>query len=294
MEFVTANETEIPAIGFGTYQLDPLECWKATKTALNVGYRHIDTAMKYENEAVVGRAIESSNVDREDIFLTTKINAYTEDLKHNKILEACKGCLERLGTDYIDLLLLHWWSKKADMEEAFGAMNQLLDEGMVRNIGVSNFSIDQLQRAIQVSEAPIITNQVEYHPYFKQDKMLKFCQEQDILLMAYSPLAEGRIVNNNVLAKIGERYGKSASQVALRWLIQQENIITIARSTKESHLRENLDVFDFELSSSEMNKVAAIEGPLLYRLTREGGLVPQCLGFIAPFVPEFVRTKIPL
>lgn len=296
-EYVTMNGTKVPAIGFGTLDMGGYLCAEATKSALNAGYRHIDTAMAYENEAVVGRAIEVSDVDREDIFLTTKIKGYPRFLKHDSLLEAAEGCLERLNTEYVDLLLIHWWNEDADMEEAFGAMNQLVDEGTARNIGVSNFSINQTQRAIRASDAPIFTNQIEYHPYvkhqhrFNQEEMLKFFRKNDILLTAYSPLERGLVVDDEVLTAIGEKYRKSAAQVTLRWLIQQENVITIVKSTTKSHQRENLDVFDFELTKQEMDRITALDGPMLYRINCE---VNRFRRFVGPYVPDSVRARVPL
>jgi 2,5-diketo-D-gluconate reductase B len=276
------DSREIPAIGFGTYQTGGYECFDATTAALEMGYRHIDTAMAYENEATIGRAIEASSVDRDDVFLTTKIKGYPELLEHDRLLEAADDSLTRLGTDYVDLLLIHWWNPGSDMAETFAAMNRLVEAGKAEHIGVSNFSVDQLRQAIQVSEAPILTNQVEYHPYWPQDELLEFCQAEDITLTAYSPLAEGLVVDDDELTQIGSRYDKSPAQVALRWLIQQENVVTIPKTVTPGHARENLDVFDFELTDHEMRTIADLEGPLWYRHNREGGLVHRARGLAGP------------
>lgn len=293
----TAGRTVIPSVGLGTWQTGGYKTFEAVKTALEHGYRHIDTAMAYENEAVVGRAVQQSSVDRDDVFLTTKIKGYTELLERDRLLEAADGCLSRLDTEYIDLLLLHWWSPEADMAEAFSAMDRLVESGKVRHIGVSNFSIDQLQRAMDVSNAPILTNQVEYHAYWGQDELLDFCQANDITLTAYSPLAEGLVVGDPVLSEIGNRYGKSASQVAIRWLIQQDNVVTIPKSVTPEHIRENLYVFDFELSESEMERIRALEGPFWYRQNRQGGQIHRLRGMVGPAVarvlPEAIFEKIP-
>ena len=269
------------------------ECFNAVKSALESGYRHVDTAMAYENEAVVGRAIEVADVDRDDVFVTTKIKGYPELLEYDRLLAAAEGCLERLGTDYIDLLLIHWWDPSADMEETFSAMSQLVERDLVRHIGVSNFSVEQLREAMRVSDVPIFTNQVEYHPFFDQSEMLSFCRENDVLLTAYSPLAEGRVVNDEELTAIGDRYGKSPAQVALRWLIQQPSVVTIPKATTESHLRENLHVFDFELTDEEMRRIAELEGPLFYRLNSEGGMIWRFRDWIGPYVPATIRAKFP-
>jgi len=291
--FKEINNTTVPAVGFGTYRTGGYECAEAVKTALDSGYRHIDTAMAYENEAVIGRVIENATVDREDVFLTTKIKGYPEFMQYDGLLEAAEGCLERLGTDYVDLLLMHWWYEPAgDMEGVFNAMDRLVDEGKVRNIGVSNFSLEELKRAMRLSNHPILTNQVEYHPYFDQSRLLQFCRENDILLTAYSPLAEGRVVRNDLLTEIGERYGKSAAQVSIRWLIQQENVITIPKSINELHIRENLDVFDFALSDAEMQRIAGTKGPILYELTKEGGKLTQLRATVGSHLPSPVNKAI--
>jgi diketogulonate reductase-like aldo/keto reductase len=261
------------------------ECFNTVQRALEIGYRHVDTAMAYENEATIGRAIEMSGIDRDDVFLTTKIKGYQEFLEYDRLLEAADGCLQRLGTDYIDLLLLHWWNPSADMEETFAAMDRLVDENKVDCIGVSNFSVDQLRRAIRVSETPILTNQIEYHPYWGDPEMINFCQENDITVSAYSPLAEGRVVEDNQLTRIGRGYGKSPAQVAIRWLIQQDNVVTIPKAVTPAHLRDNIDVFDFELTDREMDAIDRLDGPLWYRTNREGGCVHQFRGAVGPHVP---------
>ncbi|WP_256558113.1 aldo/keto reductase [Halomarina litorea] len=291
-ECVSVSESNVPSVGFGTYQMDPEECEAATRAALETGYRHIDTAMAYENEAAVGRAIRDSGVPREDIFLTTKVKGYPEYLTREGFLRAAEGCLERLDTDYVDLLLVHWWFPTGDMAGVMDALNQLVDEGKVRHIGVSNFSIEQLKRAMRLSDEPIFTNQVEYHPYFDQEKMLAFCRANDVLLTAYSPLAQGRVVDDEVLTRIGARYGKTAAQVAIRWLVQQEGVVTIPKSATERYIRENRDVFDFALTEREMHEIDELEGPLLYRLNSEGGPIYEFRAFVGPLLPSGVVDAI--
>jgi len=293
-EFVTLRGESIPRVGFGTYQTGGYECAEATKVALEAGYRHIDTAMAYENEAVIGRVIEGSDVHREDIFLTTKVKGYPEYLDYDGFIGAAEGCLERLGTDYVDLLLVHWWTPNGDMEAVCAAMDSLVDEGLARNVGVSNFSLGQLDEARQLTDAPILTNQVEYHPYFyeNQQELLEYCQQNDVLLTAYSPLAGGMVVSNEILADIGRPYGKTAAQVAVRWLIQQDNVITIPKSVTPSYIQQNIDVFDFELTATEMQRIAAARGPRLYELTKEGGPVQRFRASVGPYVPDPVRKGI--
>jgi diketogulonate reductase-like aldo/keto reductase len=250
--------------------------------------------MAYENEGEVGRVVRDSAVDREDIFLTTKVKGYPEYLDYESFLEAAKGCLQRLGTDYVDLLLVHWWVPQGDMEGVVRAMDELVDEGTVRNIGVSNFSVDELERAREFADAPILTNQVEYHPYFtdNQRDLLKYCQSEDIILTAYSPLAEGLVASDDTLAEIGARYDKSAAQVAIRWLIQQDDVVAIPKSASRQHMVENFDVFDFGLTDREMRRVTATRGPLSYELLKQGGPVYRFRGAVGPRVPEPVRKTI--
>lgn len=287
-------ETAVPSVGIGTYRTGGYECFNAVSEALEVGYRHVDTAMAYENEAAVGRAIEVSSVDREDVFVTTKIKGYPEFLTRNRMTEAVEGSLQRLGMDRIDLVLVHWWHPDGDMEEVFGALSQLVDSGKINHIGVSNFSVEQLERAMDAAAAPIATNQVQYHPYYHQDDMLSFCRENDVLLTAYSPLAAGLVADDEVLSEIGRRHGKSAAQVAIRWLIQQEGVVTIPKTVRSDRLRENLDVFDFELTDAEMKRVHELEGPLWYRLNTDRGAISRFRSEIGQYVPKRVRDALPL
>lgn len=287
-----AGRSVIPQLGFGTYQTGGYECFEAVQQALDAGYRHIDTAMAYENEAAVGRAMEVSSVDREEVFLTTKLKGYPEFLDYEPALEQIEGCLDRLGVDTIDLLLLHWWSPAGDMEQTFAALDRLVDEGKVDHIGVSNFSVEQLQRARDVSDSPICTNQVEHHPYWTNDEMLRYCQTNDVTLTAYSPLAEGLVANDEGLAAIGNRYDKSAAQVAIRWLIQQENVVTIPKTVTASRMGENIDVFDFELTETEMEAVGNAEAPFWYRTNREGGHVYRARSLAGSMIPEQVADRL--
>jgi diketogulonate reductase-like aldo/keto reductase len=276
----------VPAVGFGTYQMDEQECERATGRALSQGYRHVDTAMAYENERAVGRAIEASDVPREELFLTTKVKGYPEYLSRNGFRAAAEGCLDRLDVDYVDLLLVHWWHPAGDMAGVFDALAELVDEGRVGHVGVSNFSVEQLERALSVSDVPILTNQVEYHPYFDQAELLEFCRERDVTLTAYSPLAQGRVVDDPTLTRIGHRYEKSAAQVAIRWLVQQEGVVAIPKSSTDRYIRENLEVFDFELTDGEIREIDDLRGPLTYRLNAEGGLIYEARGLLGAHLPD--------
>ena len=290
----TNGKPILPDVGFGTYQTGGYECYNAVQEALEMGYRHLDTAMAYENEAAVGRAIAQSDVDREDIFLATKIKGYPEFLEYDRLLRAAEGCLKRLDTDTIDLLLIHWWNPVADMERTFAAVDRLVDEGKVKHIGVSNFSVPQLRRAINVSDSPIITNQIEHHPYWDNSDIVQFCQQQNIIVTAYSPLAEGRVVGDETMQAIGERHGKTPAQVAIRWLIQQENVVTIPKTITTEHMRDNIDVFDFELSAGEIAAIDELDGPFWYRTNREGGYGYRFRNLVSPLVPNAVAERLPL
>jgi diketogulonate reductase-like aldo/keto reductase len=253
MEYVTVQDTEIPAIGLGTWRMSGPTCRRAVATALDLGYRHIDTAQSYGNEAQVGAAIAKSGVEREELFLTTKLAGSNRD--HDSVLESTHESLDKLNTDYVDLLLIHQPNTTTDLAETIGAMDELVENGVVEHIGVSNFGVERLHAAREHADTPILTNQVQYHPFWDQSTLLDYCQIHDLMLTAYSPLAHGGAVNDDHLRDIGARYDKTPAQVALRWLLQQENVSTIPKSTSPEHIEANLQVFDFELSSGEMRSI---------------------------------------
>jgi len=231
------------------------ECREAVKNALELGYRHIDTAQIYGNEQDVGTAITNSDVDREDIWLTTKI--WRSNFGHDDVIKSFEQSLNRLRTDHVDLLLIHWPSEKA-FDETLEAMEKLIDSGRVRNIGVSNFTTDQIERALRISSEPLLTDQIEYHPYLSQEEILEKCREGDMMLTAYSPLARGEIIGDEILREIGEKYGKSEVQIALRWLIQQGDVSAIPKASTREHQSSNLDIFDFELDDQEIRKIGEL------------------------------------
>lgn len=251
MKYVKLKGAEVPEIGLGTWQITGDACRKAVEDALELGYRHIDTAQIYGNEEHVGTGIANSNVDRNDVWLTTKIwrtNFHPED-----VISSFHESLEKLQTNYVDLLLIHWPSKKIDFKNTLEAMKQLKQEGKVKHIGVSNFTPEQLEEAQK--HADILTNQVEYHPFLTQEDLLEKCRETDTMLTAYSPLARGDVIGNETLQKIGEKYSKSEAQVALRWLVQQENVCAIPKSSTFEHQKSNIEVFDFKLNKNEIREI---------------------------------------
>lgn len=269
MEYVTADGVDVPALGFGTWPMKGETCRSAVRHALHTGYRHLDTAQMYDNEDAVGRAIADSAVPREDVFLVTKI--LQQSLAHDDVLRSVEESAQRLGTG-IDLLLIHAPSRSVPIEESIGAMNQLQERGLVHHIGVSNFSVEQLRGAITASDTPILTNQVAYHPFKRQSELLEFCIQNGVVLTAYSPLGKGSVVGNEILAEIGAQSGKTAAQVALRWLIQQDMVAAIPKASSRSHIEENFDVFDFELGDEEMERIFDLQGGLLSRLRSLLGL----------------------
>lgn len=261
MEYVTVDSTEVPAVGFGTARMNGYdEQYRAVSAALETGYRHIDTAQMYGSEEAVGDAIADANVDREELFVTTKLADGNRD--DDAVHESTEKSLDRLDMDYVDLLLIHSPNDDVDHEETIRAMNDLQKEGSVRHIGVSNFSVQQTAKAMEYSGTPIVTNQVKYHPYESQADLLAFCIDENVMLTAYSPLAVGDVSDDETLTAIGDRYGKSAAQVALRWLIQQPMVSTIPMSSSPEHIRENFDVFDFELDDEEVRDVFDLQGGL--------------------------------
>jgi len=251
-EYASANGTDVPAVGLGTWRLTGDHCYEAVSTALEVGYQHIDTAQAYGNERQVGEALYDSDVDRDDVFVTTKLNVGNRD--HDAVLRSTEESLAKLDTSYVDLLLIHNTAQRTPLGETLDAMNELVDSGRVRHIGVSNFDVGQLDRASELSDAPILTNQVQYNPYWSQTELLDYCAIHDVLVTAYSPLAHGAALDDSVLAEVGARYGKSAAQVAIRWLLEQ-GVVTVPKATSRDHITANLDVFDFELTDDERERI---------------------------------------
>lgn len=270
MEYVAVQNAEIPALGFGTARMAKTETQTAVENALALGYRHIDTAQMYENEDAVGTAVETSDVGRDEVFLVTKI--HRRNLAYKDLRNSFRKSLDRLKMDYVDLLLIHAPSRSVPIEESITAMNELQQEGTVRHIGVSNFSLQQLREAEAASNAPIITNQVEYHPFKSQSQLLEYCVDNNVMLTAYSPLDVGRRLDNNTLVQIGKQHGKSPAQVALRWLIQQQNVSAIPKASNRRHQEENIDIFDFELTADEMNTIFELSGGLITQLRTKLGL----------------------
>lgn len=249
-----ASGHEMPVLGLGTWQLFGTACERITRAAIDLGYRHIDTAELYENETEIGRAIRG--VDRGSLFITSKVSS--EHLRANDVILACTGSLSRLETDYLDLLLIHWPNDEIPLEETMDGMQYLVEEGLVRSVGVSNFDVGRMERVMAVSEAALCNNQVEYHPYRHRREIPEFCRERNIALTAYCPLAKGRVLKDPLLARIGTRHGKSGAQVSLRWLLQKGAIV-IPKASSVEHLQANMAMDGWELSEEDMHQIDAID-----------------------------------
>ncbi|PZR96236.1 MAG: aldo/keto reductase [Stutzerimonas stutzeri] len=252
----TIRGETIPALGLGTFELTGPAGEKAIRTAIDLGYRQIDTAIRYGNEAEVGRAIRASGVARAELFVTTKI--WFDDLQPDTVHRRVGESLDRLQLDRVDLLLVHWPSRDIPLGETLAAFSEEKANGRTRLIGVSNFTVALLDEALDVHKAELFCNQVEYHPFLSQQKLLARIRRAGMLLNAYQPIARGKVFDSELLNALGRKYGKSASQVTLRWLVQQENVGAIPRSRRPENLRVNLDIFDFELSKADMDVIDAL------------------------------------
>lgn len=253
MHAVSSNGANIPALGFGTFRMSGAEVLRILPQALKLGFRHVDTAQIYGNEAEVGEAIQKSGIPRADVFLTTKV--WVDNYRHDAFIASVDESLRKLRTDHVDLLLLHWPGSDVPMAERIGALNEVRNAGKVRHIGISNFNTTQMEEAARLSDAPIATNQVEYHPYLDQTKVLQTARRLGMSLTSYYAMANGKVPADPLLTEIGGRHGKTAAQVALRWLVQQQDVIVLSKTATEARLKENFAIFDFALTREEMAAV---------------------------------------
>ena len=253
------NGVEIPRLGLGVYQTPPGELTlHAVKYALKIGYRHIDTASLYGNEGDVGRAILESGIEREELFITTKV--WNSDQGYQSTLAACKRSLQRLGLPYVDLYLIHW-PVEGQNKGTWRAMIQLLREGKTRAIGVSNYEIFHLQEIFQNFDVIPSVNQVEFHPFLYQEKLLEFCKNNNIQLEAYSPLTRGQRLDYPTLVGLAKKYGKNSAQILIRWSLQH-GLVVIPKSIHENRIRENIQVFDFQLEEMDMKLLNSLNEEL--------------------------------
>jgi diketogulonate reductase-like aldo/keto reductase len=268
MEYVHLHGNKVPALGFGTWRLRDDDCYQGVKHALALGYRHIDTAQGYDNEQFVGQAMVDSGVARGDIFLTTKVTP--DNFAPKDLLDSSRESVRKLQTDYVDLLLLHWPNPTIPLEDTLEAMQQLQDEGAIRHIGISNFPPSLAVQAAQ--QVKVFANQVEYHPFLAQNKLLSQAAELDYMLTAYSPIARGKVIGDEVLEQIAKAHKKTSVQVTLRWHVQQQRVSTIPKAASAEHRESNFDIFDFELSQDEMDAIFALNRE--ERLVDPEGLAP--------------------
>ena len=253
-----AHGAAIPAIGFGTSGLGDVRA-EHIVAALKAGYRHIDTARKYGTEHAVGEGIRASGIAREEIFLCTKVSH--ENLHADDFARSVDHSLTALDVGYVDLLLVHWPEKNTPLAETMAALAKAKRRGLARHIGVANFNIAMLDEAIQLCPEPLVTLQAECHPYLDQSKVIAACRERGLVFTAYCPLARGALHGDPVLADIARRTGKTFAQVALRWLVSQDIIAAIPRSSNPARIAQNIDVFDFALTEDDMRRIGARHRP---------------------------------
>jgi 2,5-diketo-D-gluconate reductase B len=244
----------IPAIGFGTWRLSGRECSDGVADALATGYRHVDTASMYGNEGDVGQGMRGSGVDRGDVWLTTKV--WPDDLAPDRVRASLERSLRALGTEYVDLFMIHWPNPSVPLAATLEAMTALRDEGRTREIGVSNFTSAQFREALDLT--PVIVNQVEYHPFLDQSAVLEVCRERDVELTAYRPLARGEVASDPVIAEIAAGHGATPTQVALAWLVGQERVSAVPKASSPERRRENLGALRLELSAEERAAINAL------------------------------------
>jgi 2,5-diketo-D-gluconate reductase B len=270
MPVVEANGARIPAIGLGTSELRGRTCARIVEQALKLGYRHVDTAQVYENEREVGEGLRASGVRRDELFVTTKV--WTTHFAPHDLERSTKESLVKLRLHELDLLLLHWPNPQVPLQETLGALAHVKQIGLAKHIGVSNFTVALIEEAVRTCPEPLVCDQVEYHPYLDQAKVLEACARNGMTLVAYSPIARGRIRNDEALKEIGRAHGKTAAQICLRWLVQQ-NLCAIPRTSRIERLSENIDILDFVLSADEMAQVFGL-GIANSRLT-DFGFAPK-------------------
>ncbi len=259
MKYLNIENSQIPVLGFGTWRLEGFECSSMVNLALDIGYRHIDTAQAYGNEEAVGIGLKNNSVKREDIFLTTKIDSLT--LAPKNILSSFEESLKKLQTDYVDLLLIHWPNPKYDLRETLDVLQKIKSENKAKHIGVSNFTCALMEEAQAITDGNVVCNQVEYHPLLSQKSVIKTAKDKNIFLTAYCPLARGAVFKNELLNDLAKKYNKSVAQISLRWLIQQDNICAVPKTATLANARANFDIFDFEIEDDDMSKIFTIGTP---------------------------------
>ncbi|MCB4767144.1 aldo/keto reductase [Ancylobacter sp. Lp-2] len=270
MQTVTVRGAAIPALGFGVFRMSEAEVEQVVPAALEAGFTHFDTAQIYGNEAALGRALQAAGARRDQLFLTTKV--WVDKYSPDRFAASVAESLDKLKVDQVDLLLLHWPGDKVAIAEQIAMLNEVHAAGLTRFIGVSNQNVAQLRESVALSAAPIVTNQIEMHPYLDQRAMTKAAAAANVSLTAYFGMADGEVPRDPKLAAIGARHGKTAAQVGLRWLIQQ-GFVALSKTAKPERVAENIAVFDFALSDEEMATIASLARPG-GRLVSPPGLAP--------------------
>ena len=241
---------ELPVVGAGTWDIEGDTVRESVRAALDAGYAHVDTAEGYMNEDEIGDVL--ADYDRDDVFLTSKV--LPKNLGYEDVLRSCEASLDRLGTDYLDLYLIHWPNPAISLRETLSAMEKLHDEGKVRNVGVSNFSAYQLSAAHHVSDVPIAVNQIEFHPWFQRPDLVDYCRETDTVIEAAAPLARTEIFEDDTVQELAERYDRSPAQIVLKWAVEND-VVALPKSSSPDHVRQNLDLFDWDLDDEDRRRL---------------------------------------
>jgi 2,5-diketo-D-gluconate reductase B len=255
---IEANGARIPVIGLGTWDLRGRTCARMVEEALRLGYRHVDTAEMYDNEREVGEGLRASGIARGEVFITTKV--WQDHLAPREFERATKDSLAKLRLSEVDLLLIHWPNPRIPLADTIGALTRMKREGLTRHVGISNFTVDLVAQAVKLATEPLVTNQIEWHPYIDQSKVVDACRRYGLSVTAYSPIARGRAADDDTLQEIGLRHRKSAGQICLRFLVQ-EGAIVIPRTSKRERLAENVAIFDFTLAPAEMEEIRSLANP---------------------------------
>ncbi|MEN5248192.1 aldo/keto reductase [Brucella pseudintermedia] len=270
MKIVNAHGAAIPALGFGVFRMTDAEVESVVPAALEAGFRHFDTAQIYQNEAALGRALQKAGARREDLFLTTKV--WVDNYSPEKSAASVDESLDKLRVDQVDLLLLHWPADKVSIADQIDMLNAVQAAGKTRFIGISNQNVAQMKESVQKSRAPIVTNQIEVHPYLDQSTIAQAAKAAGVAITAYYGMADGAVPRDAVLQAIGAKYGKTAAQVGLRWLIEQ-GFVALSKTAKPERVAENFNVFDFELNAEDMAAIAKLSRPD-GRIVSPEGLAP--------------------
>jgi 2,5-diketo-D-gluconate reductase B len=252
---VEKHGARIPLIGLGTWELRGRTCTRVVEQALQLGYRHVDTAELYDNEGEVGEGLRAAGIAREDVFVTTKV--WPSHFAPRDLERSAQASVERLRLSHVDLLLLHWPNPQIPLRDTLGALCKVKRAGLARHIGVSNFTVALIEQAVQLANKPLVCNQIEVHPFIDQSKVIAACRRHGMATVAYSPVARGGVSRHPLLARIAQAHGKTPAQVSLRFLVQR-GIAVIPRTSRRERLSENLAIFDFELSEAEMAEIARL------------------------------------